>query len=361
MKTSLFFFIFLSLQVSAQDILGEWQLIYIEVDGVRQYSTIPNSINYINFEDETNVEGGVCNNGYGGQYSIISEDTFTIEFNALAGYCNYEVETDVFLHPYLWDVLGNVDASDFLNYEITGTGDNQTLQITNSLGNLAFYNREGLPENRLPDIWYLHEISVDNVITENTFNSQSYIEFTTNNGFLFGIEYQGNAICNDFFGHYNLSQPTTLIIEDFTTTLAICNDSEARDFESDYFDIFRNTDPLTITYDITGTGNDEVLVLTNPDGDYALYGRQERLSTSEFEMELNNLSLTNNPVQETLTFNNIGNIEANYAIYSINGKQLTKTKLLDSKYIDVSSLDVGLYFLRISSKSNNKTIKFIKS
>lgn len=359
MKTSLFFFLFLSLQVSAQDIHGEWFLHHITVEGTTQYSTIPNSFNQIYFE-ENQFNGIVCSNGHSGDYILNNDNTITITgFTALAGFCNYEIENGVFLNPYMSDILGS-EQNGIFPYTINGIGSNQTLSLTSPNGNSAFYRRVPL-ESSLPQVWYLHEISVDNVITENTFNSQSYIEFTTNNGFLFGIEYQGNAICNDFFGHYNLSHPTTLIIENFTTTLAICNDSEARDFESDYFDIFRNTDPLTITYDITGTGNDEVLVLTNPDGDYALYGRQERLSTSEFEMELNNLRLTNNPVQETLTFNNIGNIEANYAIYSINGKLLTKTKLLDSKYIDVSSLDVGLYFLRISSKSNNKTIKFIKS
>jgi len=355
------------------DLLGEWHLYYIEINGVQQYSTIPNAesnyftIKTITFDDDDSFQGQVCNNGYHGNYSIIDDSTVNItNVVALAGSCNYPTESNLFLHPYLWTVLSDASgvATDIFNYSISGIGDDETLTLTNSENNSAVYGRTQLPESRLPGIWYLHSITQDNIEVPNTFNPHFTIDFKFNTGTFGGLTYEGNAICNGYFGDYYLNTPTSIRFGYFGRTLAQCNDIEADLYESSnfsFFDDYPNSFSI-LDFIISNSGDEETLVLTDEDGDFLTYGRQT-LSITDRDFNEASIRLIENPVFNSLQLQlseNLGN-EFSYKIYSIDGKLIKGGNLNNSNEINVESLNSGFYFLDIINNSGFRhQLKFIK-
>ena len=75
---------------------------------------------------------------------------------------------------------------------------------------------------------------------------------------------------------------------------------------------------------------------------------------------LNDIILYPNPAKTAI---HVGNISepTNYAITDVLGKTiLEKNNLLNNQSIDVSNLNKGIYFIRLSSKNQQRIIKFIK-
>jgi len=90
-------------------------------------------------------------------------------------------------------------------------------------------------------------------------------------------------------------------------------------------------------------------------------------------LALNTVSVSSNNIEETITLypnpvKNLLNIEVSnsnlqnisYQIIDVSGKVLTTSQLFNSQQIDVSNWSKGVYFVRISSANENKTLKFIK-
>ena len=363
-------FLVFSCHSFSQNILGEWFLHYIEIDGVQQYSTVPNSFNQINFIDDSNFQGTVCSNGYIGQYSIIDNSTLSISsVAAFAGYCNYLTESILFLHPYLFTVLSDSAglATDTFNYSITGATNDQTLIITNSENNLAVYGRSPLPFNELPGVWYLHSITKNGVPEINTHSPYFQIDISLTPGSFTGIEYMGNAVCNGYSGEYNLAGTDELVILGFTSSLAICDDNDGNIYESSYRSFFNDydSDPNTtviLNYLISGSGNNETLVLTDSNGDFLTYGRQV-LSVTDIDSNNTSISIKENPVKENiLLVSNFNEFEdLSYQVFSMEGKLILNGKLHDNKTVNVSGLDSGMYLIRINSAKNYyETLKFVK-
>lgn len=360
-----FFFLF-SFSLFAQNdlLLGQWNLHYIEVDGVQQYSTVPNSDNIINFNEDYSISGAVCDNGYGGNYQVINESQISItDFSALAGSCNFAIESNLFLNPYLWIVLSNSTIDDVFNYSISGSGNDETLVLTNSENNSAVYGRSPLPENKLPGTWYLHKIVKNDVEEINTFNPNFRINFTLTPD-ISGVYYEGEAICNNYFGSYNLDGVDAVVFEYFGFTLSFC-DTEGYPLEASYFSFFQQaqSEPQQLNYNVTGSGNDETLTLTNADnGDYVQFGRQT-LSTTDTALNKSIIKLKENPVKEQLEIvvENSGFNQMLYAIYSVDGKLIFNTGILENNIINLNNLNSGLYFIKIQTDDNQtQTLKFIK-
>lgn len=350
---------------SQNGLLGEWFLHYIEVDGVQQYSTIPNSLNDISFNEDTTFNGTVCNNGYSGNYEILDSNTLNIpEVVVLGGYCNYLTESQLFLNPYLWTVLSDADGiSDIFTYSISGANDEETLILTNSENNSAVYGRTALPENKLPGVWYLHSITKSGVEEINTFRPTFDMNFTLDPGSFSSIVYDGTAICNDYFGEYHLEGIDKIRLLGFGFTLSICNQNGAS-LEESYFSFFSEaqTGTMLLTYAISGSDDNEFMTLNDQNGDFVTYGRQT-LSVSENEHHQLSFRLKENPVKNELFLesNEALRTNLNYQIYSIDGKLVLRNKLLNTNSIDVNKLNSGLYFLVISSENNFKqTFKFAK-
>ena len=140
---------------------------------------------------------------------------------------------------------------------------------------------------------------------------------------------------------------------------------EAENFETSYYTFFNdypNANFSLLDFEITGSGDDETMVLTDQDGDYLTYGRQ---TLSVDENILNDLSirLKENPVKTILNLNvpqSLGN-RFSYSIFTIEGKQIAKGKLSENYVINVEGLNSGMYFLAITSNHNyRQTLKFVK-
>ena len=66
-----------------------------------------------------------------------------------------------------------------------------------------------------------------------------------------------------------------------------------------------------------------------------------------------------NPTSEILTISNIANSNVFYTIFDIQGKVLTSSTITKDR-IDVSALNSGVYFIKISEEDRNTTLQFIK-
>jgi len=85
------------------------------------------------------------------------------------------------------------------------------------------------------------------------------------------------------------------------------------------------------------------------------------LSVQDFEFE-NYFILSPNPAKDRLDISNSENIEvSSISVYNVLGQLvLVKPNAQETKYIDVSNLSVGNYFLKITSEKGSATGRFIK-
>ena len=79
------------------------------------------------------------------------------------------------------------------------------------------------------------------------------------------------------------------------------------------------------------------------------------------EKEETNLKVYPNPASEYLVIEGIGLKKLSFIIYNIVG-QAVITGNLDNNYskINISSLNSGIYFIKLKIEDKTKTIKFIK-
>lgn len=362
-KLLLVFILLFSSKIYSQAFLGDWYLHYISIDDTIQYSTIPNSINTILFSENA-FQGSICDTGYGGQYNYINDNTIEItDVVSLTGFCNWSYESSAFLDPYLWDFFGLFTQNNIYNYTLNGTDENEIMQLTNANGNYAVYGRSPLPENQLPGIWYLHYLNYNAETINNTFNDSFFIDFQNVPSSFGGVKAEGTAVCNDYTASYNIIDLTKInIVGGIGPTINTCDSTEENDFELLYRNIINISGSgiyNDLYYTVTGNGNEQSLTLTNSNEDYIVYGRQI-LNTPEFD-NLSSLRLFPNPATQSITINanHLLDTEIHYTILSVDGKEIESDKL-SNQTINISEFSSGLYFIKLSTENQSKTIKFIK-
>ncbi|MEH6763991.1 MAG: T9SS type A sorting domain-containing protein [Aequorivita antarctica] len=135
-------------------------------------------------------------------------------------------------------------------------------------------------------------------------------------------------------------------------------------FNELYLNFFENnTGELNnpFEYEVSTTGNTMNLLITNANGDSALYG-DEQLSNKDFQNS--QISIYPNPAIDKLYLsatNTLGNLTLK--IFNVAGKFLSNQtlELENQTAIDVSNLTSGMYFLNIEDENGNTTIKkFLK-
>lgn len=113
------------------------------------------------------------------------------------------------------------------------------------------------------------------------------------------------------------------------------------------------------TSDLSNTNVDELVITSTGNLDYmaldAFTWGAEVLSTDNFQLETKP-KLFPNPASDTISISNLQS-ETEYSIADISGKTIDSGKTASNDYIDISKLEVGIYFLRLSS---NEIIRFIK-
>lgn len=349
------------------DVLGDWYLYSTTVEGLDLYNAeFGEGQPRIAFKNTNGFIGlqydGLSCNDFLGEYIFNTDGTITkIDFSTTLNECD-NTNTDDFKFSYINNVLNVAEDATF-SYQITGTGDEQTMVLTNTdNSNYATFGRtQQTPE--VAGIWFLHYLVIDSNQVNNPSSEVPTIEFYStpfSNGTL---GFFGFAICTGYGGDYHYNPQQTLDMDYLVTTQGNpCDTVEENLFESDYFNFVLGTDDSTeFDYKIIGTGDNTTLVVTNlSNGNQAVYGRQA-LSVDDNTFGSSKISLNNNPVANTLKFSTTQDLaNSNYEIYSITGK-LIVNGYLKSNTIDVSSLNSGLYFLKVSNETNRfKTVKFIK-
>lgn len=117
---------------------------------------------------------------------------------------------------------------------------------------------------------------------------------------------------------------------------------------------------LLYSYEITKDGQNRTLIITSPNGDYAIFGNEAPLSIDDFTDS--KFLIYPNPVKETVNINNSSNQTVTVTIYDVSGKKL-QTHTLKNKVstINVKALRKGLYFVVFENEAGERSSeRFIK-
>lgn len=355
------------------ELIKTWYLSSIEVDGdiinvPTTYTSVLNltyANSFIPSLSEFYGIGGECNEFFG-SYKIYENNTNTIEFPdvafTLAECGNLEYENIYF--QILGDYNNNTFDFEVLNYDAT-------LILTDALNRKLTYNSFSLTiDNDLSGNWFLHYRVIDgievynNLTTEEMFPSINFTEnrYSEETAYLF----DGNGPCESFSGPYSVIDYQTIKIDTLFETLGSgCSTQAGINFnEGLYFGIIYSGDePNLLHYEISGTGNDAILTLTNlTNNNVAVYGRQT-LSTTDVALNKSIIKLKENPVKDQLEIvvQNASFNQISYTIYADDGKVISNSKTLENNTISLKNLNQGLYFIKIlTDDSQTQTLKFIK-
>jgi subtilisin family serine protease len=75
---------------------------------------------------------------------------------------------------------------------------------------------------------------------------------------------------------------------------------------------------------------------------------------------LSNLSIYPNPVNASFEFSSDVSVDFKLQVYTILGKKVLEKENLNSKFVDVSTLETGIYLLKIQKGNQQKVLKLIK-
>lgn len=212
------------------------------------------------------------------------------------------------------------------------------------------------------DTWYLHNLIIDgqdHIPNNLSQNLECYFyDFDPNwNGFTFNFP---NADTREVFQViYDPVNPEFSMVDLGGLQLGICNDQACYDFFTIYSPFYFDYTNTVMTYQITlNTDGTKTLIITNIDGDQAIYNTEALLAIQNY---LNpKFNLYPNPVSNQLFISSEGITIEKLTVYSISGIQVIETSA-NENFIDVSNLTEGLYFIEISSLEGKSVQKFIKN
>jgi len=369
-----FFLLFSITSFSQDEILGRWYLNYTNVQGTINHNAEFGD-NHANIEFTENATadgfeyfGFVCNT-FLGSYVNNNDNTISkIDFGQTLASC-MGYNSDGFEAAFFVDVLGFVEPTT-LNYEITGTGIDETLVLTNAdNGNFAVFGRIAFNEELLGN-WFLNYRIMDGEFVENGLTSEDMfptINFSQDQNIFQseGLYFSGNGACNSFNGPYTIVNNETIKVEYITQTLVVCEFGAGMNFiDGTYFyEIILSENPTLLQYEITGTGSDAILTITNlSNNNVAVYGRQT-LSTTDVAFNKSIIKLKENPIKDQLEIvvQNASFNQISYTIYAVDGKVISSGKTLENNTINLNNLNQGLYFIKMLTDDNQtQTLKFIK-
>lgn len=196
------------------------------------------------------------------------------------------------------------------------------------------------------------QISLTFSINSDTGNNQLNIHYCTSG--------QGDVL----FEQSTINNSFRLIDTGFLT--GMCEEEDNMEEEHRYlgfFDAPHLTDEYyygDFDYEISGTPDNRILVITNELGNQVIYGSQMS-STPEFNLNKFDAMIFPNPVSANLNIKLNDNSTTGWVkIFDTNGKLLIEESSNSS--INVSSLQSGFYFIFIQSEDESQEItkKFIK-
>jgi len=152
-------------------------------------------------------------------------------------------------------------------------------------------------------------------------------------------------------------------IEDNPMVLnGLCNSAELSLFGSQYNSLFyddigMNKSPFT--YNLSANGSEILLSITNSEGNTAYYSNQP-LSTPDFQPQ--SVQLFPNPAQGQLTVAAKNATITHSRVFNVQGQKVMQLNFQQNEQpIDISSLQLGVYFLKAESDTGQQfTAKFVK-
>ncbi|RDK88567.1 T9SS type A sorting domain-containing protein [Marinirhabdus gelatinilytica] len=208
--------------------------------------------------------------------------------------------------------------------------------------------------------WYLDELVINSetVIPPSTDEAQNAPLVFSESGSVFLIE---TTVCNLLFGEvvFDNPNPTFSFSSGPGGTTADCQNPINKPFENAYFDFFEDYAVNAFTYETTTSGTTKTLLITNANGDTALYG-DEVLAIKDVMAA--SVLVFPNPVQEVLTVSANKTMVKEISIFNIQGQEVMTVKFQQKhQTIDVGSLKSGIYFLKAESGAGHTlTQKFVK-
>lgn len=353
-------------------LIGEWYLDSFTIDNAA-YNNVYAYINTIGFTEDVVFENYLEYNGssscnyFFGEYSATNNSVIFYSLGSSALDC-YNEPRGTFEDMYFSLLSQNFSSSSEFSYSIEGTGEDQTLTLTNSNNDSIFYSKTQIPVN-LQSTWYLETV-IENGLTYNvsSTNSPSITLQNDPHQFFGTMTFGGTGVCNDYIGEYGMyyGNGDEIRIMSFTPTTNICEPPSA--IETAYFSVLGDTSANLFKFEITNNGDN--LVLTSvPDvldrspnavDDVIILGN-ESLSVNDFKNS--DIAIIKNPVQDRLELSIADNLlfqNINYCIYSADGKLVSKSKL-SRKNINTISFSAGLYFISFENKNGVlTTLKFVK-
>ena len=205
--------------------------------------------------------------------------------------------------------------------------------------------------------WYLQKIIYSNGTETIAPNNTEVSNIPTN----FGDTQMDTAVVNDFlafkFGGSAITS-TTISYDEFwfNPNSTACQIPSNCTFQNDYF--FFLAYGFTMSYQITNENNYLKLILTNNNGNQAVYLSQY-LSLNEIEKS--DFKIYPNPVKNILNVSSKLSI-LNVKLYDVQGKlilskNLEKNSIRNNLELDISGLNNGNYLLVIDNKIMFKIIK----
>jgi hypothetical protein len=223
---------------------------------------------------------------------------------------------------------------------------------------LVSYTINAQTDPELLGQWFLHYTEANGnrtYVPAVTDNPNVFITFNDDaNPGLPTIE--GDSSCNFIMGEYNANTTNgTISLPFITSTLLLC---QGDTFEPTYLAILLN--PPTNFFDYTIDIPNETLTMIDLLGVKLVYGRQV-LSIEDNETLSNSLKLYPNPTKNELFVADFSiDSKTTYSIYNMVGNVIISENTLQQNPINVVSLKVGIYFLKITQKGKTFIKKFIK-
>ncbi len=213
--------------------------------------------------------------------------------------------------------------------------------------------------------WYL--ISLNEGGTSITIPNNNEVPYVQANFYQGSPDLFETGACNYCGGDVVIDHNTGTMLFNIACTLSECMDPDNSDFDNAYGYFFTENPQDVYTFYfgyIDGPpGPDETLLwIEKPNGDYVLYS-DINYNLSTLENELQDLSITPNPVRQEFTVSGIEGIEnLHLSLYDVSGKLVLQNEnYKDGERLSVNHLKAGIYFVRLGDSAGNISIgKLIK-
>lgn len=142
---------------------------------------------------------------------------------------------------------------------------------------ILFAGFSGRAQTDLVGNWYLDNLVIDGNIYQNVYGSLN-MNFTTSPSAV-GFLYDGTSSCNAIFSSYS-NTVDQITIYGIGMTLQDCSFEPRGQFEDMYIRLISDNFALenTFDYSIEGSGNSQILTMTNTEGDQIIYSKVENLA-----------------------------------------------------------------------------------